>query len=164
MAKALLTLVTLTAGLLTLACAGAWAADCSMAGSAEEALVFARPTGGSVIKEFGDQYDEISKTKQFHGGVDLDGPAGEPVYAARSGKVVEAGNKGDLGLYVRIAHGGGVETGYGHLGALSVSAGECITGGRQIGKIGATGRTQGPRLHFEVLRDGKPINPLDLLQ
>jgi len=141
-----------------------FAADCQMAVSAQEALVFSRPAAGSVIKEFGDQYDEISRAREFHGGVDLDGPEGEQVYAARSGKVIEAGKKGDLGLYVRIAHGAGVETGYGHLSAISVSAGECITGGRQIGKIGATGRTGGPRLHFEVLRDGKPVNPLDFLQ
>ena len=140
------------------------AADCQMAVSTQEALVFSRPVAGSVIKEFGDQYDEISRTRQFHGGVDLDGPEGEQVYAARSGKVIEAGRKGDLGLYVRIAHGAGVETGYGHLSAISVSAGACITGGRQIGKIGATGKTEGPNLHFEVLRDGKPVNPLDYLQ
>ena len=103
-----------------------FAADCQMAVSTQEALAFSRPAAGSVIKEFGDQYDEMSKSKKFHGGVDLDGPEGEQVYAARSGKVIEAG--------------------------------------RQIGKIGATGRTPGSRLHFEVLRDGKPVNPLDFIQ
>ncbi len=141
-----------------------FAADCQMAVSAQEALVFSRPVAGSVVKEFGDQYDDISKSKKFHGGVDLDGTVGEQVYAARSGSVIEAGKKGDLGLYVRIEHGAGVETGYGHLSQISVSASECITGGRQIGKIGATGQTSGPKLHFEVLRDGKPVNPLDFLQ
>ncbi|HMN36437.1 MAG TPA: M23 family metallopeptidase [Hyphomicrobium sp.] len=162
--RAVFAIAAIFAGLAIATQPQAIAAGCEMAATAQEALAFARPTGGSAIKEFGDQYDEISKTRQFHAGVDLDGPQGEPVYAARSGKVVEAANKGDLGLYVRIAHGGGVETGYGHLSALSVVAGECVTGGRQIGKIGATGRTQGPRLHFEVLRDGNPINPLDFLQ
>ena len=154
----------LLAGLAMVLPSSIFAADCQMAVSAQEALVFSRPAAGSVIKEFGDQYDEMSKSKRFHGGVDLEGPEGEQVYAARSGKVAEAGKKGDLGLYVRIAHGSGVETGYGHLSAISVSAGECITGGRQIGKIGATGKTSAPQLHFEVLRDGKPVNPLDFLQ
>ena len=152
------------AGLAVASPSHTFAADCQMAVSTQEALAFSRPAAGSVIKEFGDQYDEILRARQFHGGVDLDGPEGGQVYAARSGKVIEAGKKGDLGLYVRIAHGAGVETGYGHLSAISVAAGECITGGRQIGKIGATGRTPGPRLHFEVLRDGKPVNPLGYLQ
>lgn len=138
-------------------------ADCQMAANEQGALSLSRPTGGSLIKEFGDQYDETIKAKAFHDGIDLDDAQGEPVYAARSGQVVEAGEKGDLGLYVRIAHGGGVETGYGHLGTNSVRAGECITGGRQIGTVGQTGRAGRTMLHFEVWRAGKPVNPLDFL-
>lgn len=127
-------------------------------------LTLGRPVGGSVIREFGEQYDELLKKKAPHDGVDLEAASGEPVYAARSGKVIDAGSSGEFGLSIRIDHGTGVETLYGHLSQSAVAVGQCIKAGEEIAKSGATGVVAGPHLHFGVAIDGKPVNPLDYLQ
>lgn len=127
-------------------------------------LTLGRPVAGSVAREFGEQYDEVLKKKAPHDGVDLEAAVGEPVYAARGGKVVEAGNRGELGTAIRIDHGNGVETLYGHLSQSVVAAGQCIKAGEEIAKSGTTGVVAGPHLHFGVFIDGKAVNPLLYLQ
>lgn len=140
------------------------AADCAMEPVAEgAALTLGRPVAGSVVREFGLQYDEAAQKKTEHAGVDLEAASGEPVYAARGGKVVEADQKGELGNFLRIDHGGGLVTGYGHLASFSVATGACVAPGQEIGKAGASGVAPGAQLHFEFIRDGTPVNPLEYL-
>lgn len=140
------------------------AAECAVEPNADGAdLTLSRPVAGSVMREFGETYDEKIGKKAMHTGVDLEAASGEPVYAARGGKVVAAGEKGELGNYLSIDHGGGLSTGYGHLASFSVATGACVAPGQEIGKAGATGVAPGPQVHFEVLREGAPVNPLDLL-
>lgn len=149
-------------GLLGAAARGAECAYEALGEGGELAL--GRPSGGSVIREFGDQWDDLLQKKSFHPAVDLESPPGEPVHAARSGKVVEAGVKGELGNYIAIDHGGGIATGYGQLSEIGVRPGDCVAGGEEIGKSGATGAVTGPHLHFELMIEGKPVNPLDYLE
>ncbi|MEQ1717456.1 MAG: M23 family metallopeptidase [Hyphomicrobium sp.] len=145
--------------LASLAAAGPAVAECDYP-AIDATFPLGAPTGASVVRDFGLQYDDLAQKKTQHDGVDFEAAAGDPVYAAQGGRVIEAGQKGDLGLYLRIDHGGGVQTGYGHLGQSTLKAGDCVTPGQEIGKAGPL---PGPRLHFEVWRDGQPVNPLELL-
>jgi murein DD-endopeptidase MepM/ murein hydrolase activator NlpD len=141
------------------------------AGAADAQLVLSRPSAGSVSKFFGEQFDELLNVKKLHDGVDFDDVTGDPVYAARGGVVVEAGqakaeerSKVYLGNYIRIDHGGGISTGYGHLSGFSVQVGDCVRPGQEIGKVGSTGRSAGPHLHFQLLRGDVPEDPLPFIE
>jgi len=151
-------------GLLSLVATLANAAECDVPAPPEEGVSFARPVAGSVLRAFGNQYDEVAKTKNDHTGVDFEAAEGEPVHAAGGGKVVEAGEKGELGNYVRLDTGYGLFTGYGHLASIAVGAGECVKPGQVIGNAGASGIALRTQVHFEVWDDGKPVDPLRYLQ
>lgn len=99
----------------------------------------------------------------MHVGVDLVAPGGTPVYAAADGVVVGAAPNGGYGNWVRIDHGGKLTTVYGHLVAFApgIEAGVTVARGELIGLVGSTGRSTGAHLHFEVLDNGKPTNPMD---
>jgi len=84
---------------------------------------------------------------------------GTPVQASGGGTIVHAGPAGTYGNLVVIDHGGGLETRYAHLDRIDVAKGQAITPGQTLGTVGATGRVTGPHLHFEVRRDGQPIDP-----
>ncbi len=100
----------------------------------------------------------------FHYGIDLAAPAGTPVYAARGGRVIFAGWGYYYGRYVRIDHGGGVETRYAHLSRLAVRTGQYVRRGQVIGYVGASGRgAYGVHLHFEIRLRGRAVNPLTYL-
>ncbi len=100
----------------------------------------------------------------FHSGIDLAAPAGTPVHAARDGRVIFAGWGYYYGRYVRIDHGGGVETRYAHMLRLAVRPGQWVRRGQVIGYVGASGRgAYGVHLHFEVRVRGRPVNPLSYL-
>ena len=137
--------------------------------AADGQLVLSRPSAGSVSKFFGEQFDELLNIKKLHDGIDFDGVSGEPVYAARGGVVVEAGQAkakpiSYFGNYLRIDHGGGISTGYGHLSQFSVQVGDCIQPGQEIGKVGSTGLSAGPHLHFQLLRGEVPEDPLPYIE
>ena len=89
-------------------------------------------------------------------------PAGTPVYAAADGVVVGAAPNGRYGNWIRIEHGDKLATVYGHLMAFApgIEPGESVVRGELIGFVGSTGRSTGAHLHFEVLNDGKPVNPI----
>lgn len=95
-----------------------------------------------------------------HTGVDIAAPNGTPVRASASGKVTWAGPRGGYGLQVRIDHGGGTETSYAHLSKIAVSAGSSVSQGEIIGYVGSTGQSTGNHLHYEVRKNGVPINPM----
>ena len=96
----------------------------------------------------------------FHNGIDLAAPAGTPVYAAKSGRVIYAGWGYYYGRYIRIDHGGGVETRYAHLSRIAVRPGQYVKRGQVIGYVGASGRgAYGVHLHFEIRVRGRAVNP-----
>ncbi len=101
----------------------------------------------------------------FHDGLDLAAPLRRPVTAAADGTVRFAGRTGDGAIVVVIDHGDGVETQYGHLAPeLDVAAGNRVRAGDRLGAVGLTGRTTGPHLHFELRRDGDPLDPAPWLE
>ena len=101
-----------------------------------------------------------------HTGLDIAGPVGTPLYAAKSGKVIKSqcGWNGGYGCYVIIDHGGGYQTLYGHASKLYVSYGEQVVQGQTIAAMGSTGRSTGPHIHFEVRVNGARLNPLTYIR
>jgi murein DD-endopeptidase MepM/ murein hydrolase activator NlpD len=99
----------------------------------------------------------------MHEGVDLVAPAGTMVYAAADGLVVGAAPNGRYGNWIRIEHAGKLATVYGHLSAFApgIEPGETVVRGELVGFVGSTGRSTGAHLHFELLSDGKPVNPIN---
>ena len=101
----------------------------------------------------------------MHAGIDLAGPIGTPIYATADGVVTDAGyNNGGYGNLVKIDHGRGIETRYGHLSAILVSPGQRVTRGQQIARMGSTGRSTGSHLHYEVRIDGRAVNPIPFMK
>lgn len=101
-----------------------------------------------------------------HKGIDITGSSahGKTIVAAKGGRVEQAGNRGDgYGLCVVINHGGGLKTRYAHCSYIGVSVGEYVSQGQAIGRVGSTGYSTGPHLHFEVIVNGTPVNPLPYL-
>ncbi len=95
-----------------------------------------------------------------HTGTDVGASQGAPIWAAQSGTVVLAEYNGGYGNCVILDHGGGIKTLYGHMSAILVTQGQSVSQGTQIGRVGSTGNSTGPHLHFEVLVDGKAVNPM----
>jgi len=116
-------------------------------------------TGPAVSSPFGWRKDPIDGSRSFHEGVDLPAPVGTPVVAVAPGRVLEVGRRGGYGLEVVVEHDGGWRTRYAHLSSTQVSPGERIARGDRLGSVGSTGRSTGPHLHFEALRDGKIVDP-----
>lgn len=99
----------------------------------------------------------------FHAGIDLAAPAGTGVRATADGVADVAFNPGGYGLRVVLDHGHGLATLYGHLSASALRGGELVEAGEEVGKIGSSGLSTGPHLHFEVRRDGRPVEPAGYL-
>ncbi len=118
------------------------------------------PVRGLVTDSFGTRKDPFTGRLASHSGLDISARRGTPVEAPAAGVVVFTGRNGGLGKTVRISHGFGFTTVYGHLDAISVEPGQEIERGHVIGKLGNTGRSTGPHLHYEVHVDGRPVNPL----
>ncbi|MBK0377866.1 M23 family metallopeptidase [Mucilaginibacter segetis] len=97
--------------------------------------------------------------KEFHPGIDFKGHRGDPVKCTASGRVVFAGRAGGYGNCIRIKHANNLETVYGHLSKIGVKVGQRVTVGDVIGKVGSTGRSTGPHLHYEIRKNGRPVNP-----
>ncbi|MBI3552235.1 MAG: M23 family metallopeptidase [Elusimicrobia bacterium] len=120
------------------------------------------PITGSyrISSGFGSRYHPILKRKRMHDGYDMAKPYGSPVYAAKSGVVVDAGWVEGYGQLITIRHVDGWTTRYGHLSKILVKPGQKVNRGTLIGKVGSTGLSTGPHLHFEVRnKDGKAVNP-----
>ncbi len=119
---------------------------------------------GLITSRFGTRRDPIERDRwRFHAGLDRAAAPREPVYAAMAGQVIQAGWNGGFGRMVKIRHAGGLETLYAHLEVILVEEGQFVSKGQIVGLLGKSGRTTGYHLHFAVYRDGKPIDPLDLL-
>ncbi len=120
------------------------------------------PVHGHLTSGFGERFHPILGYERFHAGVDLGAPAGTPIVAAADGRVVSAGWAGGYGRAVQIVHGGGIETKYGHMSRIAAYAGELVHRGEVIGYVGSSGLSTGPHLHFEVMKNGRPVNPLSV--
>ena len=108
---------------------------------------------------FGRRLDPFTGKPARHTGLDYAAPHGAPVLASAGGHVRRAGPYGAYGRTVEIDHGGGLVTRYGHLSRILVRVGDVLLPGQQIAKVGSTGRSTGPHLHFEVLQDGTAVRP-----
>lgn len=118
------------------------------------------PTVGVLTDGFGTRNDPITGRRAFHRGLDISARRGTPVYAPADGVVVFAGRNGGLGKTIRISHGFGFTTLYGHLHEMNVKLGDQVHRGDHIGAIGNTGRSTGSHLHYEVHEEGKAKDPL----
>jgi len=116
-----------------------------------------------VTSPFGSRTHPVFGYHSFHRGVDFRGKRGASVYAAAAGTVVEIGRDGVLGLYVVIQHSGLYTTTYAHLSETSVTLKQEVLSGSIIGKVGNTGITTGPHLHFEIAQGERLLDPLELL-
>lgn len=118
---------------------------------------FTWPTKGEISSPFGWRWGRL------HAGVDIANDIGTHVMAARAGLVIWAGWRGGYGYTVMIDHGGGYVSLYGHLNDYYVERGQYIRAGQRIASMGNTGNSTGPHLHFEVQKDGQPVDPMGLL-
>jgi murein DD-endopeptidase MepM/ murein hydrolase activator NlpD len=108
--------------------------------------------------------DPLTGERSFHSGVDLGCPVNTPVFAARAGKVVFTGYKGEYGQLVIVEHTHGYYSYYGHLSKIRVRRGDRVTANSCIAMSGNTGRTTGPHLHFEIRKNERPVNPVIVLR
>jgi murein DD-endopeptidase MepM/ murein hydrolase activator NlpD len=120
------------------------------------------PLSGRVTSGFGTRFHPILGYQRFHAGVDLAATYGSPIAAAADGRVVSAGWHGGYGQLVAVVHGGGIETLYGHMSRIAARPGEMVRQGQVIGYVGSTGLSTGPHLHYEVLKNGRPVNPMSV--
>lgn len=129
--------------------------------SALESAPVHRPIAGSarMSSNFGNRRDPFTGRRAFHAGIDFPSPTGTTVTAAGGGKVTFAGRKSGYGNVVEISHPDGLMTRYAHLSAIMVKKGENVAAGSTIARVGSTGRSTGPHLHFEVRRAGEPLDP-----
>lgn len=122
------------------------------------------PFHGSITSTFGHRENPFGGSNvETHKGLDIRGPMGAPVRAMAKGVVEFAGPRGGFGNCIILKHANGFETLYGHLSKILIRPGQKIEIGQQIGKIGSTGRSTGPHLHYEVHRNGQRINPQSFL-
>lgn len=121
---------------------------------------FIVPTNASIGSGFGLRVHPIFGRTRMHSGVDMGGPTGQPIWAAKEGRVIFAGRKGGYGNAVIIQHEGNVATLYAHLSGFQTSEGDWVDQGEVVGLMGSTGWSTGPHLHFEVRIDGVPKDPV----
>ncbi|MGK2900276.1 MAG: M23 family metallopeptidase [Burkholderiaceae bacterium] len=113
----------------------------------------------ALVSLFGNRDDPLTGRRAFHAGLDFAAGAGSTIRAAAGGTVAVAGFRPDYGWVVEIEHGNGLRTRYAHASRLWVRAGDVVAPGEPIAAVGSTGRSTGPHLHFEVLRNGEATDP-----
>ncbi|CCQ95268.1 putative Peptidase M23 [[Clostridium] ultunense Esp] len=121
------------------------------------------PASGRVTSLFGIRKDPFTKKKKMHEGIDFADTYGTPIHATAKGKVIFTGWNGPYGKQVQVDHGNGYITTYSHLSSFTVKEGDDVERGDQIGRMGTTGRSTGVHLHYEVRKNGKPLDPKPFL-
>ncbi|GAA0718645.1 M23 family metallopeptidase [Clostridium malenominatum] len=124
---------------------------------------FIPPVSGTITSSYGYRLDPIDNKNKFHHGVDIGVAEGTDVKSSYGGKVKEVGEDSELGKYILIDHGDGIETKYGHLSSINVVKDQTVSKGEAVGKSGKTGKTTGEHLHFELLFMGESRNPENYL-
>lgn len=120
-------------------------------------------TSKRLTSSFGYRSDPFTGRSAYHAGIDIAGKTGDPVYAAGTGIVTTAERSGARGLYIVVQHPNGLETWYMHLSKIDVSVGDHVGQGETIGKLGSSGRSTGPHLHFQVVKNNRTIDPMPYL-
>jgi murein DD-endopeptidase MepM/ murein hydrolase activator NlpD len=120
------------------------------------------PVVGRITSGFGHRHHPIFRFTRFHAGIDIAAPMGSAVVAAADGQVVAAGWNGGYGRQLRVVHENGIVTSYSHMSGFAASPGEPVRQGQVIGFVGSTGISTGPHLHFEVLVNGRAVDPLQV--
>lgn len=121
------------------------------------------PVLGEVSSGFGWRTHPVIGEPAFHRGIDYSAPAGTPVHASAAGVVTFIGPADAYGKLVVVSHSGRVQSRYAHLEGIEVTTGMAVTPGQRIGRVGSTGRSTGPHLHFELVVDGRVVNPKPFL-
>ncbi len=116
-------------------------------------------TSTTITSSFGYRKDPFTRRSAYHKGIDFGGDVGDPIFATADGNVSQTGYDRAMGNYIYLKHGNGLETVYMHLSKSLVKKGQNVKKGEQIGKLGSTGRSTGPHLHYEVHKNGEAINP-----
>ncbi len=116
-----------------------------------------------VTSAFGERADPLEGDARFHYGIDLEAQYGQVVRAAAAGRVATVGWNHGHGRQITITHAGAFQTGYSHLAQTLVYEGQIVEAGEALGLVGTSGRTTGPHLHFEVMRYGSHVDPLNVL-
>jgi len=124
-----------------------------------------KPIAGEIdiSSTFGARTDPFLRVPAMHTGIDFRGEMGEPVFATAAGIVSTAGWSGGYGRMVEVDHGNGLATRYGHLSQITVEVGERVKVGQEVGRMGSTGRSTGPHLHYETRIDGEAVDPQKFL-
>ncbi|GAA0520955.1 peptidase [Saccharopolyspora subtropica] len=125
--------------------------------AARKASDYVKPAEGTFTSGFGARWGTS------HYGIDIANSIGTPIRSVAAGKVINAGPASGFGLWVRVQHDDGTITVYGHVNTIEVSVGQRVGAGEQIATMGNRGQSTGPHLHFEVIQNGKKINPLPWL-
>ncbi|HEY6916635.1 MAG TPA: peptidoglycan DD-metalloendopeptidase family protein [Allosphingosinicella sp.] len=128
-------------------------------GVGKESGLLQRPVPGIVTSNFGARRHPILGYTRMHKGLDFRAGYGTPILAAADGRVNRAGWAGGYGRQVRIDHGGGLATSYSHMSRIAAAPGAYVQKGQVIGYVGSTGLSTGPHLHYEMYRNGMPVNP-----
>ena len=117
------------------------------------------PVGGFFSEGFGWRNDPITGQREFHQGMDIVAPQGAIVKAAADGLITRAGRMSGYGKMLDLSHGYGYATRYGHLSEILVRSGQRVHRGDPIGRVGSTGHSTGPHLHYEIFKSGRRVNP-----
>jgi hypothetical protein len=124
--------------------------------------LFGAPVAGHITSTYGMRRHPILGYTRMHSGVDFGASWGSPIYAVTDGRVQYAGWHGGHGNYVRLDHGGGIATGYGHMSRIAAAPGATVRRGQVIGYVGSTGLSTGAHLHYEVYRGGQTVDPMSV--
>ncbi len=130
-----------------------------------EKFIAGRPIKkGWISSYYGYRSDPFTGKRTWHSGVDFAGKENSPVIAVAGGVVTEVGSNGGYGLLIEINHGSGLVTRYAHCKTAEVSVGDVVQKGQTIARMGSTGRSTGPHVHFEVIKNGKSLNPTKFIR
>lgn len=143
---------------------GSFARDANNLLEALQSIPLGLPSDGPLSSRFGDRANPFTgRGSESHGGLDFKGALGEPVRATASGTVTSAGRQGGYGNAVEVTHAHGYSTLYAHLSRIDVKKGEKVVAGQTLGRVGSTGRSTGPHLHYEVQLRGERLDPAQFL-
>jgi murein DD-endopeptidase MepM/ murein hydrolase activator NlpD len=131
-------------------------------GTGERKGMLASPVAGRVTSNFGMRRHPVLGYMRMHKGMDFGAAWGTPIYAAIDGVVQLAGRSRGYGNFVKLNHGNGIQSGYGHMSRIVARAGQRVSRGQLIGYVGSTGMSTGPHLHFEIWKNGVSVNPRGL--